>query len=69
MNDERIRRTAICFVVVMASLSARMAGQDQPDLSGSWILESGTFGADIPPGIGQNGAKFGRLTQMRVFAW
>jgi hypothetical protein len=32
----------------MVSLGARLAAQDKPDFSGSWILESGARGADIP---------------------
>ena len=48
MNNNRIRRTATCFVVVIVSLGARPAAQDKPDFSGSWILESGSSGADIP---------------------
>ena len=48
MTNDRIRRTATCFVVMIVSLGARLAAQDKPDFSGSWILESGSSGADIP---------------------
>ena len=40
--------TTMCFVVVMALLGVRPTAQDKPDFSGSWTLESGPPGADIP---------------------
>ena len=48
MKSDKIRRTTMCFVVVMVSLGVRLAAQDKPDFSGSWILESGSSAADIP---------------------
>jgi hypothetical protein len=42
----RIRGVATCVVFVMVSLGARV--QDKPDFSGTWILESGPSGPDIP---------------------
>lgn len=42
-----LRRPAHC-AIVMASLGAALAAQDKPDFSGSWTLESGSPGADIP---------------------
>jgi hypothetical protein len=43
-----MRRTAMWFVVVIVSVGARIAAQDKPDFSGSWILESRSTEADIP---------------------
>jgi hypothetical protein len=48
MKGYRIRRTTTCVVVVIVSLGARLTAQDKPDFSGSWILESGSSGADSP---------------------
>src|SRR5712691_2542581 len=48
MKSDLIRRMAACFLVVMVSLTAPLAAQDKPDFSGSWILESGASGTDIP---------------------
>ena len=48
MKSDRIRCTATCFLVVIVLLGAGLAAQEQPDFSGSWILESGSSGADIP---------------------
>ena len=47
MKSDLIRRMAACFVVGMVSL-APLAAQDKPDFSGSWLLESGVSGTDIP---------------------
>ena len=48
MNSDNIRRTAASSVVVIVLLGAALAGQDKPDFSGSWILESRSSGPDIP---------------------
>ena len=39
------------FAVVMVSLCVPLLAQDKPDFSGSWILESGSSGADIPQAL------------------
>src|SRR5262245_59635010 len=46
-DRDLIRRPAACFVVVV-SLTAPLAAQEKPDFSGSWVLESGASGTDIP---------------------
>src|SRR5438105_9408417 len=51
MKGDLIRSTAAFFVVVLASLGVPLAAQDKPDFSGSWILESGSPGADIPQAL------------------
>jgi hypothetical protein len=47
----RYRRLAACFIVVIVSLGAPLAAQEKPDFSGSWILESGASGTDIPQAL------------------
>jgi hypothetical protein len=48
---ELIRFLSACFVAVMVLLSAPLAAQEKPDFSGSWILESGTSGTDVPQAL------------------
>jgi len=50
-DGDLLRRLAACSVAVMVSLSARLAAQEKPDFSGSWILESGTSGTDVPQAL------------------
>jgi hypothetical protein len=47
-DRDLIRRLTACFVAVMVSRTAHLAAQEKPDFSGSWILESGASGTDIP---------------------
>ena len=51
MKSDRIRRTTMCLVFVLVSLSVRPLAQDQPDFTGSWILESGAPGRDVPQAL------------------
>jgi hypothetical protein len=51
MKSDLIRRWPAYFVAVMVSLGVPLAAQDKPDFSGSWILESGSPGADIPQAL------------------
>jgi hypothetical protein len=37
-----------CCAIVMVSLGAALTGQDKPDFSGSWVLESSVSAVDIP---------------------
>jgi hypothetical protein len=48
MTNYKIWRTPTCFVVVIVLLGAGLAAQDKSDFSGSWTLESRSFGAEIP---------------------
>src|SRR5580765_7958111 len=50
MKCDLIRHQAVCFVVVV-SLTEPLAAQEKPDFSGSWILESGASGTDIPQAL------------------
>src|SRR6476646_8696313 len=50
MKCDLIRHQAACFVVVV-SLTEPLAAQEKPDFSGSWILESGASGTDIPQAL------------------
>jgi hypothetical protein len=47
MTNDRIG-AATCVVLVMVSLGALLAAQGKPDFSGTWILESGPPGEDVP---------------------
>ena|ERR1700730_3670093 len=48
-------RTALWFVLVAVSMTARLAAQDMPDFSGHWVLESGSQAtADIPQTLSVN---------------
>jgi hypothetical protein len=51
MKSDRIRCTTTGFLVVIVWLGSGLAAQEKPDFSGSWILESGSSGADIPQAL------------------
>lgn len=51
MKRSMTLRAAACLLTVLVPGAAQTAAQDKPDFTGSWVLESGSSGADIPQSL------------------
>jgi hypothetical protein len=51
MKHDVTLRAAAGLLTVFLPFAAQTAAQDKPDFTGSWVLESGSSGADIPQSL------------------